>query len=367
MDKNNKNNNYEYDNLDDYIRNMNKLDFPYKKYYTNDIDLMFERLKGYNVKERIVHKPYKLRNINILPKQMLFRNDYWIIETRESDYLDWNILSDMFNEHCRMECRLIKTNPSPSEYWQRNKKYVGELALRTYGKITPYTLRETIYKNSKECTSHRPNNMMAMLQIFNKKSVLDISSGWGDRLLGALAMGVDYLGVDPNNCLHKGYNEIIRRFKGDGVNAQVIEGEFEKIDFKALYAENKIKSIEFDLVYTSPPYFDLEIYTDTSPQSSNYGGENEWFEQFLKPALKTAWSMLKDDGVMAININQKQGETYVNRMIDFVDEFDDAIYLGLIAYANEQAANPQPIWCWKKNVQYKKYKNLYLQNKKKLN
>lgn len=358
---------YEFDNIEDFL-NANP-EFPYKKlYYTPDkIREMFNNLKTYNVKTRLVNKPYKLRHIIVDQKKMLFRGKYCLILSRESDYKGWNILSDMFQEHCRMKCRVIETSPSPLEYWNENKERIGRMVLEKYGKITPNGLRETIYQLVRECTSHRPNNMLAMIQLFGAKSVLDISSGWGDRLLGAMAAEIPYLGVDPNACLHEGYGKMIDMFGGEGGRGKykVIEGEFEKIDFKDLYEKGMIGRYNFDLVYTSPPYFDLEIYTTTSPQSNlNYRTETVWFEKFLKPSIETCWKMLNDNGVMAININHKGREDkYVNMMIDLIDKLEGAVYIGLISYANQDIRNPQPIWCWKKSLDYQKYKDRYMENK----
>ena len=354
---------YNYSNVDDFMKayKQDNIGFPYKTRTKEEIHEMFHKLQNYKVGTRIVHTNYTIRNVPISNDRMLFRDKYYIIQTLESDYNDWNILSDMFQEHCRMECTIMN-NPSPLSVWLNNTREVATKCLELYNSITPHNLRETIYKMAKECTSHRPSNIMSMIQLFNSKSVLDISSGWGDRLIGAMASNVNYLGVDPNKCLHEGYNNIINEFKQyTDKHYQVLEGEFEKIDFHDLYNKKIIKNITFDLVYTSPPYFDLEIYTDKSPQStSNYSEEDQWFNLFLKVALKNAWNLLQDNGVMAININQKRGENYVQRMIEYIDTLNGAIYLGCISYANTRLDNPQPIWCWKKNTKYSKYKQKYL-------
>ncbi len=213
-------------------------------------------------------------------------------------------------------------------------------------------MRETIYNNVKECTIHRPTNIIAMIKIFGAKSVLDMSAGWGDRLIGAMAADVEYVGVDPNKCLHPGYQEIIKFFNKSPKKYLLIEDKFEEVD---------LPERNYDLVYSSPPYFDLEIYTSESPQSSEYTKEEEWFEHFLKPSLLKAWNALITNGIMAININQKKGETYIQKMLNLVNGYNNSVYLGVISYADKKLYNPQPIWIWRKvdkqffRQKYKKY------------
>ena len=56
--------------------------------------------------------------------------------------------------------------------------------------------------------------MKYIIEHFNSKKILDMSSGWGDRLVGAMACNIDcYHGFDPNSCLHPGYKKMIEFFK----------------------------------------------------------------------------------------------------------------------------------------------------------
>jgi len=334
---------YEYDNINNFINAYNNhlIKFPYKSlYYTNsDIHNLFNNLKKYNYNERIINRKYKLKKIKLAENQMLFEGKYTILLSKNEDYLDFNILSDMFNEYCRIKCH-IKYNLSPLQYFHKYIKELGEKCLKKYQKITPHNLRETLYENVKECTSHRPTNIVSMIQIFKSKSVIDISAGWGDRLIGAISMDCKYLGVDPNECLQSGYNKIINFFSGDHDKYKILVGEFETID---------LPNEKFDLCYTSPPYFDLEIYTNAKNQSIKYNNEDLWYENFLKISIKKAWEYINTNGIMAININhESKKNTYIYKMIELINNFSDSKYLGLISYGDEYLHNPQPIWIWKK-------------------
>jgi len=297
---------------------------------------MFSKLKKINILTRISFQKYKIKNIsNKIP--LLFHNQSIIIICKPSDFKDWNELSSYFTEDCRMKCEVIG-KISPEEYFYQHENKIYQKAKNKYGKTTTYSLRETLYESHKQCTSFRPNIIKSIIDLFQCQSVLDFSSGWGDRLIGAIASNVDYVGIDPNKCLIKGYKEIIKTLGNSNFKKyQMINGKAENV---------KIPNRKYDLVFTSPPYFDIETYTKNNTQSLSYGGEKEWYHKFLLPVLKKVWDVLIPSGIMAININQKQGDNYIEWMLNDVGKFINCEYLGVISYANEQLTNPQPIWIW---------------------
>ena len=189
---------------------------------------------------------------------------------------------------------------------------------------------------------------MALMQMWGAKTILDFSSGWGDRAIGSMAGGAEfYCGVDPNPCVHAGYTQM-KEFFGWGDRVQFICDTIE-------HAE--LPDREFDMVFTSPPYFDLELY-DTGGdadaallQSTNYGTERDWFDKFLAVAISKVWAKLKIGGTLAININQKnKNDKYIGWMIAYMKRLPNANYMGVISYANTRVSNPQPIWICRKST-----------------
>ena len=178
--------------------------------------------------------------------------------------------------------------------------------------------------------------------MFNPKSILDFSAGWGERLLSCIVSNIEYTGVDPNTNLFEGYNKLIEIFAKDKTKYTLINDCFENVNLG-----NKT----YDMIFTSPPYFDIETYTTDNSQSlSKYKTENEWTDKFLKTSLKKSYEHLKIGGYMCININQKdKKENYVQEMLDYIYTFNDMFFYGVIGYSNESIVNPQPIWIWKKN------------------
>ena len=58
-----------------------------------------------------------------------------------------------------------------------------------------------------------------------------------------------------------------------------------------------------DFIFTSPPYFSAEIYSDEPTQSSiKYKEYDSWRDNFLRPTLKTCAEWLKHDRILAFNI-----------------------------------------------------------------
>lgn len=343
---------YEYSNVKDFLDDYNKLSFPYQSLYYTDDDKksMLDNLSKYDHKKRLKRvRGYTVKNLAFHTNVFKFEGIPTILENDESDYKDFNILSNLFIEDIRMRCKVYGTAMSPMDYYQKFRRRLAEDCLKQYGKITPHYLRETLWgvKMARECTTFRPANLVACIQKFfpnyKKKPIriLDPSSGWGDRLLAAMATKSIYYGVDPNTKLFPYYNKMIKFFGGSRQKYKMLNAPFETV---------KLTKAKYDMVFTSPPYFDLEHYSDDKTQSDvKNTTERDWFDHFLRPYIKTAWDALADNGVMVIVINQKnRTEHYIEWMLDYVNDFGK--YLGIISYANPEdyTRTPQPMFIWRK-------------------
>lgn len=311
-------------------------------YSDEQIHNMFNNLRNYNYYERIVKKiPYKINKIDNLDCR--FEGEFITVKSLETDYEDFNQLSDMFQEVNRLKCKVYTEKMSPYDYFIMNKHEIESFAKQKYSKLTNYTVREALFEKTRECSSFRPNIMVTFIKMFNVKSVLDFSSGWGDRLIGCMSQDVEYCGVDPNENLHPKYQEMIKFFNKDPSKYTMICDSIQ---------DATLPDKEFDMVFTSPPYFDLESYQGKKQSIESFSNENAWFDNFLSVALQKCWNRVRNDGYMCVNINQKSNkETYVTKMVEFMKSLDLADYLGVISYTNERHTNnPQPIFIIKKNI-----------------
>lgn len=327
-------------------------DFPYIKNHLTDTEIKtkFDNLSKYE--PIIEHNNYKVRNIKDMD-EFLFQNKPTIIINPITDYKDYNLLSDYFQENCRMKCIRDYANISPLEYWNKNKKDIITHTKEKYGKDDNYSLRESMFELTAECSSFRPTLMVSMIEMFNGKVILDFSSGWGDRLIGAMACDdkIDfYCGVDPNTCLHPNYKKMIDFFKKDPKKYVMINKPFQKA---------KIPNKKYNMIMTSPPYFIFEKYAN-EPTQSIHSNEtlDEWMNNFLFFSLNKSWKVLESGGHMLISINDMRDSNYnyinyVEKMIEFVNtKLNGSEYLGVISHAEKrddgQYKNPQPLWIWKK-------------------
>ena len=123
-----------------------------------------------------------------------------------------------------------------------------------------------------------------------KKGILDFSAGWGGRCLAAMSMGIPYIGVDANTKLEVSYRRMIELDPSTKVT--MVFTPSEQVDFSVY---------DYDLVFTSPPYFMIERYE----RMQMYASKQEFLEKFFFPVTLAAWKHLKRGGNMALNIPEE--------------------------------------------------------------
>jgi 16S rRNA G966 N2-methylase RsmD len=204
-------------------------------------------------------------------------------------------------------------------------------------------LREAIYMLIPECTSFKISVTKAFLQYLGSSTVLDPSSGWGDRVLGAAAAGVEvYHGIDPNPLLRNSYDQILDfvRDHGVGENYMILTEDFLQVNL----GDN-----QYDTVFTSPPFFDYEIYSEDEKQSiTGRTTLQEWMTGFLYPYIAKAWSLLIPGGILGLYISDTRSGKYVENMYNYVIKNLKGTSLGIIAVADEKLNHAFPLWVWRK-------------------
>ena len=150
-------------------------------------------------------------------------------------------------------------------------------------------------------------------------NVYDPSAGWGGRILGAMSSlkRIHYIGTDPNTDNFIDELGITRyEYVADFFNNQVLETNSFWEEDKNTYhifqegSEHIGNHPDFqqykgklDLVFTSPPYFDREQYSNDEEQSYKaYPQYDDWRDNFLKPTLTNAYESLRNDRYLLWNI-----------------------------------------------------------------
>ena len=158
-----------------------------------------------------------------------------------------------------------------------------------------------------------------------KVYVYDPSSGWGGRILGAMSVSrpIHYIGTDPNTenfipelgisryeyladfylrSIGEKGNTISNKFFQTEENHtyEVFQDGSELIGTNPRFQKYRGK---LDFVFTSPPYFNREQYSDDETQSFKaYSQYSDWRDNFLRPTLTTAVEYLKSDRYLCWNI-----------------------------------------------------------------
>jgi hypothetical protein len=321
--------------------------YPYRNkiYNENDKIRVFKNLVDYKLKfSQETVKPFV--NINVPETMFLYKGRYYYITYQGNDYEKVQILSDFFNDNCRSACA-FGNNITPIEYYNKNKQYLIDSIKKSGKQVTDYNMREEIYKKMPmECSIHNPGVIKFFIEKYKAKRVLDLSAGWGDRLLGAMAAGVDlYQGIDPNPCLHPGYQNMVKTLLKYSPNPNgkyiLIEDGSEKV---------KITEKDFDLVYTSPPYFDYEKYTSDTRQSHlTFNTQDKWFTDFLQVSITKAVNALRYGGHMVLYFSQERGKTYMEKFLAWMSTVQELYYIGAIHYAEQKLQGAHPIFIYYKS------------------
>lgn len=168
------------------------------------------------------------------------------------------------------------------------------------GHSTPYLseLRRGIYfccgltKN----TMYRPQMMKLACLRHQPRTVLDPCAGWGGRMLGAVSFGSRYIGFEPST---QTYENLLRMvdFLGIGDRVTLIHDDCRTMTNRDLP--------RVDMILTSPPYFDLEVYSDEDTQSiSSHDSYESWSNGFLREVIRSGIHLLTDGGVSCWNVGR---------------------------------------------------------------
>ena len=273
-----------------------------------------------------------------------------------------NLASDYFHQEQRWKCDATGY-PSPQKTWENERfrltlfKALFSLKVK---EINPKVLRQIIGLRKYIAAQFRPSAAKAIYDYFQAKNVLDFSMGWGDRIAGAYASEYveNYIGFDPNASLLKGYVEQLQLYSS-------ITGNAKRFKLKPVCAEDDryILTNEFDLIFTSPPYFDKEKY-DQSPNQSyiKYKKFDDWMNDFLIKAIELRTQNLKSGGHLVINVSdiytRKKLYKICDGMNNYIKSTNQFEYIGAMGLrmpkrpmsisSNTIGVYGEPIWIWRK-------------------
>lgn len=299
-----------------------------QKQYTGYEDVL-DKLKTYKKedyenlsqeeREKVVNEVFDIyRSINKFP--ITYYNEQGIIDEilkcRNKDITwDSNVLDFKFNQGQSL-CRFLFPNLSKTNIvthknnsmWERfyddhKLKRAIDFSLRFKTSVTPSEIRSSLELiGGGVPTNFKAMNAKALYENLCPENgvIYDFACGFGGRMLGALSSkkNFKYFGVEPNSETYD--------------NLNTLGGYIEKaVDRKGIFKIYKKGSEDFvlpkgdyaDFAFSSPPYFNLEQYSDEDTQCYiKFPTLDEWFEGYVRKTIENIYFMLKPDRYYAVNI-----------------------------------------------------------------
>ena len=180
--------------------------------------------------------------------------------------------------------------------WKDPKNLEKILRWNRKSHSTPYLseLKRGIYfccgltKN----TMFRPHLAKMICDASKGNSVLDPCAGWGGRMLGSVASGKKYIGFEPCSETYENLKRLQSYLGLQNVTLyNDVAENMNKYDFENV-----------DIILTSPPYFNLEIYSlkGSETQYSNY---QDWLTKWLSPLIEQSVGRLNSTGWSCWNVH----------------------------------------------------------------
>jgi len=241
-------------------------------------------------------------------------------------------LYKFLNHYCEEEmfkCKGGRGSISPMEALQDNE-VVNKIIEFTNSKPKFYVGKEvanvkSFFRNAGRIAQKVANfPVRQALEIYGKYTsegdvIFDPSCGFGSRMSASILSGRHYAGTDPNLSLTLKLNEAGQYLKTfmlpKDIHFKIYEHGSE-VFIPEL--ENKV-----NFCFTSPPYFDLEVYGSDKGQSiEKFSDYYDWVDCFVKPTVNNCIKYTRSGGHIAINIkNMTSGKKYP-LFDDFFRELD---------------------------------------------
>ena len=252
-----------------------------------------------------------------------------------------------------VKCGKMKT---PMEIWEDEEhleKGINKILTGTFFKqksannITDSDMRAMLrrYSGTQMVSNFRPTAAATLYDIFVDKdsplegteagTVWDPSMGYGGRLMGAIAAGVNYIGTDPCVPTYQGLEKIRDEYGHSHKKYTLLRQGSETY----IPEENSL-----DFVFTSPPYLGHEQYGDEEEQSfKKFPVQDQWRNGFLLQTIKNAYRGLKPGKYAGFNVaNVKSYKTFEEDTYDCMVEagFKD-IQIWWLSLSTQQGTQTQ--------------------------
>ena len=243
--------------------------FPYEEYTNDELNKDFE-----NIRMAAINSPAGMKIVKHFCKHYYKVSGHGKLSMVNAFYNKKEFMSTLYN----------RLGITYKEQFNITGNMIRQGLRNSYNAFATSTFKPTVAKYIYDQFINTDN-----------ATVLDTSAGFGQRMLGAASHGGigKYIGIDPWNESIEALNNI-KHYLGLSADLHCIGSEH-------FCPENLIGTVDF--CFTSPPYYNLEIYTDDNKQSYY----NRTFEQYINewwlPTVKNIHALLKPNAKFVLNMN----------------------------------------------------------------
>lgn len=300
---------YSQTGYEEYMHILTKYDRrDFKQYYSPE------------QKEVIVNELFEIyRKVNIFPINYFSKSgvEQEVLDVMKRDYRlekDGKYLRNKYNNGLAL-CKYLFPNLHQAErvdcdsildrfYDDKRLKIGIQLALEVNYTGGPLAVYNALTLVGSTPTNFKPISAKAIYEYFTPKDglIYDSSCGFGGRLFGALSSynNYSYIGTDPNKDIQDSLHSL-------GKYIEDITDTKNRFKIFCIGSEDfKLKGVKevADFSFTSPPYFNCEVYSKDITQSYNKfdKGVIQWIEGFMRPTIQNTRDILKPGAHYALNI-----------------------------------------------------------------
>lgn len=293
--------------------------FPYPKYSTKELQEDWDKLVKLDTK-KVFLEPNVL-SVNNLNGNLLFKHFATTFYKTKEDKAKVKDMFDSFNNDDNLK-KVIRNRLGITFFYR--------------GVSFPFTISGNMirqgFRSTRLCSTTSTFKASVAKAIYDRyctnttNVVFDYSMGFGQRLAGGLSKNnIFYIGCDPWKETYDNNIELVK-FLGKEKQCELLNigSEF--------YYDEKYKNT-IDLAFSSPPYFNKEVYSEELTQCYNQGYDyfiNHWW----KKTVENMSMMLKSNGKLIVNIVDKYKKYELSKdMLDICANYgfllEETLYLKL--------------------------------------
>lgn len=179
----------------------------------------------------------------------------------------------------------------------------------------------------------RPLVYMEIYAKYKPTCILDFCAGWGGAVVAASILNVKkYIGIEINKNLQEPYGKLLSfiREKNKDIDIEMYFKDALSVDYS---------SLDYDLVFTSPPYYFIQKYQENIDYNNS---KREMDEKFYIPVFTKVYNGLKPGGHFIINVCK---EVFDNVLVKLFGEPNE-----IYPYKKSKRQNEykEIVYVWKK-------------------